>query len=512
MRYSNHDVSRVLEAVNFGSTVAEQDTLLETARVETLVFSDLLNDRIDLIPGTKGSGKSALYRIFVDFLATSLLSYNKVVVAHGVQQVGDNVFLIYKDHFEKLSEDDFVSFWCIYLVSLAHEQFVKQAKFAAHLRECAKEIAAFKAACQRCGIPEIKAPQGLYGVIGWALSVLKTWRPKISYQPPFPDAGTYTVDLFGGTAEPVPLAKDNGPTVPHYLEDVKVSLEAILKKTGLSLWLMIDRLDEIFPRRSELETRALRGLLRTLRVFQSQAIRIKVFLRDDIFEQVVRGGDGFTALTHVTARKSDTLRWDENQILTMIVRRLFAAEAVRDFLGIDQEKLNANREYREECFYKVFPRTVHTGKRQSKTLRWIYNHTADGRGVVTPRDIIELLTKARQFQQSECNSDSSGQADWIIGPAAIQYGLVELSKTKRINLLEAEFPHLWAHINKFVGGKTEYSEDRIKNLLGKEWKAISEDLVSIGVLTKTTSAGRATFQVPFLYRDGLELTQGKALD
>lgn len=511
MAYNKQDIARVLAAIDFGSTIAEQDTLLETARVETSVFSDLLQDKIDLIPGTKGSGKSALYRIFVDFLAVILLSHRKVVVAHGVQQFGDNVFLIYKEHFDKLSEDDFVSFWCIYLVSLAHEQFVKQPRFAEHLRGCEKEIAEFKAACQRSGIPDIKAPQGLSGVIGWVLSVLKIWRPKISYQPPFPDAGTYTVDLFGAPVEPAAApAAENGPPIPRYIEDVKISLEALLIKSGLSLWLMIDRLDEIFPRRSKLESHALRGLLRTLRAFQSKEIRIKVFLRDDIFEQVVRGGEGFTALTHVTARKSDTLRWDESQILTMIVKRLFAAQLVRDFVGADQEKLNASRDYREECFYKVFPRTVHAGK-QSDTLRWIYNHTADGRGVVTPRDVIELLTRARQCQLSECNSDPTGQADWIIGPAAIQYGLTELSKIKRTNLLEAEFPHLWPHINKFVGGKTEYSEDRLKSLLGTDWKAVSEDLVSIGLLTRTTSKGQATFKVPFLYRDGLELTQGKAL-
>lgn len=512
MAYNKQDIARILPAIDFGSTIAEQDTLLETARVDTSVFSDLFHDKIDLIPGTKGSGKSALYRIFVDFLSATLLSHKKVVVAHGVQQFGDNVFLIYKEHFDKLSEEDFVSFWCIYLVSLAHEQFVKQPKFAQYLHDCGKEIAEFKAACQRSSIPDIKTPQTLSGIIGWVLSILKVWRPKISYQPPFPDAGTYTVDLFGNPLEPqAEKAGDDAPPIPRYVEDVKISLEAILKKSGLALWLMIDRLDEIFPRRSKLETRALRGLLRTLRAFQSQEIRVKVFLRDDIFEQVVRGGGGFTALTHVTARKSDTLRWDEDQILTMIVRRLFATQTVRDFVGVDQDKLNASRDYREECFYKVFPRTVHTGKRQSDTLRWIYNHSADGRGVVTPRDIIELLTRARQFQQSECNDDASGQADWVIGPAAIQYGLRELSKIKRINLLEAEFPHLWPHISKFVGGKTEYSEERLKSLLGHDWKAISEDLVSIGLLTKTTSGGRAMFKVPFLYRDGLELTQGKAL-
>jgi len=78
-----------------GSSVAETDDLLETARVETSAFEDLIADRVDLIPGTKGSGKTALYRIFADFLADQLLRHRKVVIAHGVSQSGDTVFLAY---------------------------------------------------------------------------------------------------------------------------------------------------------------------------------------------------------------------------------------------------------------------------------------------------------------------------------------------------------------------------------------------------------------------------------
>jgi hypothetical protein len=47
---------------------------------------------------------------------------------------------------------------------------------------------------------------------------------------------------------------------------------------------------------------------------------VKVFLRDDILNQIV-ADKGFTALTHITARRSDILRWSEEQILAMIVRR-----------------------------------------------------------------------------------------------------------------------------------------------------------------------------------------------
>jgi hypothetical protein len=111
---NKHNVAtNLLQKLDLGSSIAEQDTLLEKVRVETSAFTDLLHDKADLIPGTKGSGKSALFKIFADFLPKFLLKERKVVIAHGVQKHGDIVFHAFKDQFEKLSEDDLVSFWCI---------------------------------------------------------------------------------------------------------------------------------------------------------------------------------------------------------------------------------------------------------------------------------------------------------------------------------------------------------------------------------------------------------------
>jgi hypothetical protein len=509
MGYDKNTLAGLLAQLDLGSSVAEQDTLLETARVETSVFSDLLSDRIDLVPGTKGSGKTALYRVFVEFLAGALLNSRKVVIAHGVQHQGDSVFNAYKDEFDALSEDDFVAFWCIYLISLAHEQFIKPPSFAKYLQDCIHEIRAFKQACHRARIPEIQATLSLKSVLGWALSVLKIWRPKLKYTPPVENAGEFQLDLFATTADVAQPTLPSSP-VPEYARPVKERLDEVLRKANLSLWLMIDRLDEIFPRRSEVETKALRALLRTLRIFESPQIRLKIFLRDDILEQIVADGQGFTALTHVTNRQADTLRWSEDQILTMIVKRLFAEVQLRQFFKVDAAQLDASKRYQSECFYKVFPGTVHTGINQSPTLRWIYNHVADGRGVVTPRDIIEMLTKAKQRQQDEFRADPVGTAEWLIGPAAIRYGLQELSRRKRTTVLEAEFPHLWPHIKKFVGGKTEYNDVAIRQLLGKDSLTVIESLVSIGLLSKSTRTGKTSYRIPFVYRDGLDLTQGRA--
>ncbi len=251
----------MLRELDFGSSIAEEDSLLESARVETSVFSDLLADRVDLVPGTKGSGKSALYRIFVDFLPDYLVTQRKIVVAHGVQSHGDSVFHAFSDRFAALTESDFVDFWCIYLVSLAHEHFVKEPKFSDLLSGCRKEVESFKRACQGARIPEIHARKSLREVLEWALDAVgRRFNPKLNYK--FPTQDELSLDLFGGpSVDPAHKSEALRDDLPEYAANVRLALENVLLKADLGLWLMIDRLDEVFPRRSETETRALRGLL-----------------------------------------------------------------------------------------------------------------------------------------------------------------------------------------------------------------------------------------------------------
>lgn len=509
MNLKHGEAAALLKSLDFGSSIAEQDTLLETARVETSAFTDLFHDKVDLIPGTKGSGKSALFRIFVDFLPDHLLQERKVVIAHGVQKHGDSVFHAFKDQFEHLSEDDFVSFWCIYLTSLAHEQFIKGDLYQPYLSGSSSEIDAFRTACATARIPEIKAKKSLKEILRWTLAALRNWRPTLKYKLP-EEAGEFEVDFFGNPVNQKKDAVESSADVPQYVGDIKDTLEAVLKRANLSIWLMVDRLDEVFPRRSGLETRALRGLLRSTRLFVTDAIRVKIFLRDDMLEQVVSTSEGFTALTHVTSRQSDTLRWSEDQILTMIVKRLFAHESMMNYFKVDRNRLDTDRIYRSQCFYEVFPPAVHGGPKQSPTLRWVYNHTMDARGVVTPRDILDLLTKAKQNQQDAFSANLSGESPWLIGPQAMQYGLEELSQRKRDTYLKAEFPHIWPHIEKFQGGKSEYTIESLQSLFGKHWDKIVGDLVSIGLIRKQERSGSDTYWIPYLYRKGLDLTQGRA--
>ena len=506
-RISRRDAANLLSGLDLGSSVAESDNLLEEARVETSVFDDLMADRVDLIPGTKGSGKTALYRIIVDFLPDFMLKNRKVVIAHGVHNRGDAVFLAYKEQFDQLTEADFVDFWCIYFMSLSYEQFLKAPRFSAQLDGLDEPVKAFLTAYRKIGIPDLAQKEGLREVIGWVLSLLSRIKPSVKWKPPH-DMGQFELELGLPQETPRKRSPQSGSTavLPSQVEAVARALEAILARADLSLWLMVDRLDELFARRSETEKRALRGLLRAIPLFASPRIRLKVFLRDDILEHIV-SGEGFTGLTHVTARSADTLRWTEDQILTMIVRRLFANASVTAYYGVDKARLKTSIDYQRELFYRVFQETVHRPPNQSATLRWIYNHTKDGRGVVTPRDVIELVTRASQRQRDLYRGDAEGMTDRLIAGEAVIYGYEELSRTKRTKYLEAEFQHLWPHIRKLIGGGSEYAEGALRRILGRSGSTTIEDLVSIGVLARSSHQRQPSYRVPFLYRKGLECTQ-----
>ena len=107
--------------------------------------------------------------------------------------------------------------------------------------------------------------------------------------------------------------------------------------------------------------------------------------------------------------------------------------------------------------------------------------------------------------------DRDGESDYVIGSDSIQYGLAELSKIKRDTYLKAEFPHSGPAISKLRGGKTfQYDEKALKRVLGTVSQDDIDDLVGIGLFHRSGGDGETTYKVPFLYRDGLELTQGRS--
>ena len=74
-----------LRHIDLGNGVAEHDNLLRKCMVQTQHFSDLLFDRIDLVLGTKGAGKSSLFRVFGELIVDLLYKDHKTIVVSGVE-------------------------------------------------------------------------------------------------------------------------------------------------------------------------------------------------------------------------------------------------------------------------------------------------------------------------------------------------------------------------------------------------------------------------------------------
>jgi hypothetical protein len=206
---------------------------------------------------------------------------------------------------------------------------------------------------------------------------------------------------------------------------------------------------------------------------------------------------------------SSSLNWKVEDILHLIVKRIFASREIADLCGVDKERIEANQEYREECFYKAFPPKVHSGSNKPPTLRWIYTRCQDGNKVVTPRDVVDLLILTRNAEIESLQSSTEGTSNWLVSAASIQAGFQNMSRRKREMFLQAEFPHFRESILRFENGPAIYSEEAIAKMFGQNANSVTEKLVRIGFLERRKNGGY-TYTVPFLYRPAFGIRQIRA--
>ena len=77
-------------------------------------------------------------------------------------------------------------------------------------------------------------------------------------------------------------------------------LDRAVETTGLTVWVLFDRLDEAFASAPQVEVPALRALMRTYLDLNSlNYVRLKLFIRKDLFHKILEGG--FVNLTHINA-------------------------------------------------------------------------------------------------------------------------------------------------------------------------------------------------------------------
>jgi hypothetical protein len=488
----------VLAQITFGQRIAEDETdALSAYFVETDQWRKVMSGEVDVIYGPKGSGKSALYSLLRK--RREELVERNIIPAPGENVRGTPVFadLVAEP---PASEDDFRGLWKLYFLSLMGTAFRIVRIENEHSRRLLSVL-------EEAGLvtPEWSLKRSLRGVLDYMKRIDSvSGGVKVSPASGQPEGVEGKITF----REPGSEQRKLGYVSADSLLEIA---DRAFHEAGKKFWIVLDRLDVAFAEYADLEANALRALFRVYRDMAAlENVSLKIFLRDDIWARITAGG--FREASHIT--KSITITWDSSSLLYLVIRRAIFNDSVREFYQVESSAVLASAEEQSKLFYRIFPEQVERGERKSTTFDWMLARTADGSGKTAPRELIHLLSSARDQQLKLLErGEAEPEGDALFDRNALQSALPEVSKVRYEQTLCAEHPNLKSILDKLEGEKTQQTPKslaKIWRVAEAEALARAEKLAEVGFFQKRGSKEQPVFWVPFLYRDALNLVQGPA--
>lgn len=493
-----HDV---LKAVNFGQRVAEDEVdFLSTYFVETDDWVQLYEGKIDIIYGSKGAGKSALYHL-LSARAGDLAARN-ILLATAENPRGATAFqnLITAP---PASELEFVGMWKLYFVSLLQAVL-------ADARSSNPSFDRLTDALTDAGL--VKGTASLSRLFGRVLAYAKRYLHPTAVE------GTVKLDSAqmpsGITGRIVfsDAVADAGQPGSVSVDELLELCSSALDERGQSAWVLLDRLDVAFAEHDLLEVNALRALFRVyLDMLAFKNIGLKIFLRTDIWQRIT--DTGFREASHITRHL--TIRWNPPSLMNLVVKRMLHNTSLNSHFGVDQDLARRPLQEQTEFFYRAFPAQVDVGSNKSASFDWMLARTRDGSKANAPRELIHFLNSLRdtQVKRFETGESPEPEGEQIFARPAFKAALPEVSTVRLQQTLYAEYPSLKSLIERMRGEKTAYTVDTLSKVLGMsrdETVKTAEQLVAVGFFEPRGEKSAPEYWVPFLYRDALDMIQGAA--
>ena len=207
-------------------------------------------------------------------------------------------------------------------------------------------------------------------------------------------------------------------------------------------------------------------------------------------------------MTHINARKIDIV-WDDEDLVDMVVRRILQNEDFRKLLGGEEDN--------DRIFSILLPEQIDVGDRKPSTKTWVMSRIRAGNDNRPPRNLIDLLNKARE-SQTRREQREARDIDPIVGPIieaeSVKRAFTQLSEQRVQDTLLAEAAEFAEIIQQFRDGKSEHNSESLKEAIGdtQDHAQTIQALVDIGFLEEFGK----NHKIPMLYRDGLRIKQGKA--
>lgn len=485
-------VKDLLRKLDLGNSVAEFDSELRSYFVETQTFRALVKGDVDIIAGDKGTGKTALYKVLRDRYR-ELPDLEHVEILPAFNPAGNPVFQRL-GQIETLTEGQYTTVWKSYLLSLVGNWLLEivgglDTDNLKNLHETLTRIG-LRSADDSAGTVFSK-------LVNLINRLLRPTSAEVGLSLTEAGMPVITPKLEFGQADGINKQQE----IVHH-EDAFAILNACLADLGITVWVALDRLDEAFQGYPEVERPALRALLRTyLDLLEFDYIKLKLFVRKDLFRKVVQGG--FVNLTHVNAKRLDIV-WDEEDLKVLLCNRI---RRDADFVPSFGISATSN----DDVFNLLFPPQVDSGPRKPTTWAWMMSRIRDGNGTRPPRNLVDLAKKAQEAQQ---RAEDRNAREFVVGAALIESdslrkALQRLSDDRVNDTLLAEAAELAPMIERFRDGKAEHNATTLAAVLSvpaDEVRAAAKPLIELGFLEEIGDV----FKVPMLYRDGLNITQGKA--
>ena len=311
------------------------------------------------------------------------------------------------------------------------------------------------------------------------------------------------------------------------LESFLDRIDSWIGKRDIQISIVYDELDRVCGKYSDLFL-FIRGLLDFWYQHNSRFtnIKAKIFLRSDLYHS--------KSLQFVDASKMRAYRlelsWDTLSLYRLLVKRMANAgvEALTDYLmsvpgllsGERKEGLGYLPGNSEAAYQALIEKMI--GKYMGKTPKrgasymWVPNHIQDANGQVAPRAFLKCFVLAALEMLQQPDELAELEEERILSPTRLQGALREVSADRVQELVNEEYQWMQVLPNRLRGKsmlmeKQEFLEyispglwheaDRDR-LPGRTAQEILDVLLDVGIVMRTAD-GR--LNVPELYLHGLGL-------
>lgn len=462
---SNFPRQKILDELSFQPAAAEDISAQELPDIfqKTGDFPKFIRQNTWLVIGPKGSGKSLIFRLFIEKPDTARelsrndidLSSTEFLAGHGKPSIKEYILEAadLRSYEEQSGDVLWNSFWPHYTLLMLCRSYP-------HLTA---DIST------KTGMPLVNQHEA---IITWLV--------------------TRAQDVKSGPA----------------CVDALRTIDGLLKAEGKRTWIFYDELDVGFSLSPESRNKAIQALLTWWLESGSSfhTLQPKILLRKDIWARLsfTNKAHYFTKLVELEWAEADLLRLVLRQAMTsstqfseLISQKLKIAYAALDHIGLQQliDCVAILWGYRMGKINKAY------------THNWVRTRISDAEGNAFPRSLVQLLETARQLELKS----TAAIGEELIRPRSLINAHPTVSE-QRVAEVRAEYPELASPLEALRSQRSPIDESRLKEIWHLDEVSITNQIsqfLEAGIFEERTekNASVRIFAVAELYLLGLGMVR-----